>query len=106
MSPRSLLVISSLTLVAATAWAGPTRTYQVSGPVLEINDDVVVIQKGKEKLEIARNSETRVGRRFKAKVGDVVLVRYRMTAASLEARSEAAMSAAGPAEKKLDPTGK
>ena len=107
MNLQQVIVAFGLTLVTTNSWAAPPRTYQVSGPVVAINDEVVVIQKGKETLEIARTSETKVGKKFKAKVGDKVVVRYRMTAESLEAKTDTAMTAADPAtEKKSEPPSK
>lgn len=32
--------------------------YQVTGPVLEVRDDAIVVQKGNEKWEIARDKAT------------------------------------------------
>jgi len=37
-------------LAASTAFAGPVKTYQVTGPVLEVKDDMIVVQKGKRKM--------------------------------------------------------
>jgi hypothetical protein len=38
------------------------NTYQVTGPVLEVKPDMVVVQKGKERWEIGRDSSTQVSR--------------------------------------------
>ncbi len=81
-------VVTGIALLAATsAIAGGTRTYQVTGPVLEVKSDVIVIQKGKEKWEIARDKDTRVTGDLK--VGSKVTVMYTMKAASIEAKAEA-----------------
>src|SRR5262245_13845438 len=57
---KSLLKV--LTLAAAfqiTSWplisAESTKTYQVTGPILEVTDKVVVVQKGEERWEVARD---------------------------------------------------
>src|SRR4051812_49749342 len=84
------LVLASFT--AGYAFAA-TRTYQVTGPVLEARPDAVVVQKGTEKWEIARDSSTKVTGDLK--VGAKVTVEYRMTAASIEVKP-----AAAPAKKK------
>jgi len=55
---RTLLFVCALLLVASLAVAGPPNTYQVTGPVLELKDDVIVVQKGKDKWEIARGKAT------------------------------------------------
>ena len=53
-SLRSLFTIAAL-ILASSAWA-----YQVTGPVLEVSDSKIVVQKGKEKWEIARTPDTKV----------------------------------------------
>ena len=68
------------------AQAAP-KTYQVTGPLLEIKDDIVVVQKGKEKWEIARNADTKV--KGDLKVGAKVTIEYRMTAATMEVKDDA-----------------
>ena len=73
-------------LAASTAFAGTTRTYQVTGPVLEVKDDMIVVQKGKEKWEIARDKESKVTGDLK--VGSKVTVMYTMKAASIDVKAE------------------
>ena len=84
-----VLVVGSFSLGYAFA-AG--KTYQVTGPVLEARPDAVVVQKGTEKWEIARDANTKVT--GDVKVGAKVTVEYRMTAASIEVKP------AAPAKKK------
>lgn len=74
-------------LAATVAFAGPTKTYQVTGPVLEVKDDMVVVQKGKEKWEVARDKDTKVTGDLKA--GSKATVTYTMKAASIEAKADA-----------------
>ena len=77
-----------LMLVAPAALA-----YQVTGPVLEVSDTTIVVEKGKERWEIARDKDTKVTGALKK--GDKVTVQYRMTATSIEAKD-----AKAPAKKK------
>lgn len=86
---KRLLVTAFLfaTLLSFSASAAPTKTYQVTGPVLEVRDDAVVVQKGKEKWEIARNADTKV--KGELKVGAKVTIEYRMSAATVEAKDDA-----------------
>jgi len=88
---KKLLVLAflfaSLLSLAGVAQAAPTKTYQVTGPVLELRDDVIVVQKGKEKWEIARAADTKI--KGDLKVGAKVTIEYRMSAATIEAKSEA-----------------
>lgn len=82
----TLLTVISL-MVAATAMAASTKTYQVTGPILEVKDDVVVVQKGKEKWEVGRDKDTKVSGDLKP--GAKVTVTYTMKAASIEAKDAA-----------------
>ena len=68
------------------ALAAPPKTYQVTGPVLEVRDDVIVVQKGKEKWEIARTADTKI--KGVLKVGAKVTIDYRMTAVAVEAKED------------------
>ncbi len=88
---KRLLILSflSATLFAtqSPASAASPKTYQVTGPVLEVRDDVIVVQKGKEKWEIARTSDTEI--KGDVKVGAKVTIEYRMTATTVETKDEA-----------------
>jgi hypothetical protein len=66
--------------------AGPPRTYQVTGPVLEVTSDLIVVQKGKDRWEIARDAATKVTGDLK--VGAKVTIEYRMSATSVEVKPE------------------
>ena len=72
--------------LASTAFAGPMKSYQVTGPVLEVKDDMIVVQKGKEKWEIAKDKDTKMT--GEVKVGSKVTVMYTMKAVSVEAKAE------------------
>jgi hypothetical protein len=74
--------------LASPAFAGAPKTYQVTGPVLEVSEDLIVVQKGKEKWEIARSKDTKV--QGELKVGAKVTIEYRMTAATVEVKGEKA----------------
>jgi hypothetical protein len=81
---KMLLVVCAVLLVASLAVAGPPNTYQVTGPVLELKDDVIAVQKGKDKWEIARSKDTKVTGDLK--VGSKVTIEYRMTATAIEVK--------------------
>ena len=81
---KTLLFVCAVLLVASLAVAGPPNTYQVTGPVLELKDDVIAVQKGKDKWEIARGKDTKVTGDLK--VGSKVTIEYRMTAATVEVK--------------------
>ena len=81
---RTLLFVCAVLLVASLAVAGAPNTYQVTGPVLELKEDMIVVQKGSEKWEIARGKDTKVTGDLK--VGSKVTIEYRMTAATVEVK--------------------
>ncbi len=78
---RRIILALALATVAGGALAAE-KTYQVTGPVLEVRDDAVVVEKGKEKWEIARTPETKV--QGELKKGEKVTVHYKMTATSID----------------------
>jgi len=84
---RSLVIgtLGALMLWSAVAYAGP-KTYQVTGPVLEVKDDMIAVQKGKDRWEIARDASTKVNGDLK--VGSKVTIEYRMTATTVEVKPE------------------
>jgi hypothetical protein len=93
-----LLAAVSFALSSA-AFAASTKDYQVTGPILEVNDSMIAVQKGKDRWEIARDSNTKAGGEMK--VGDKVTVHYTMTATTIEAKAEkGAKKEASPAESK------
>jgi hypothetical protein len=83
-------------LLTTTAWAAAAKTYQVTGPVLEVTDDKIVVQKGTDKWEIARDASTKVSGDLK--VGAKVTIEYRMSAASVDVKAGDAKPAAKDAK--------
>jgi hypothetical protein len=82
---RLTAAVTGIVLLAASmAFAGAAKTYQVTGPVLEVKDDRIVVQKGNEKWEIARDKDSKVTGDLK--VGSKVTVMYTMKAASIEVK--------------------
>ena len=92
---RTMAVVLASLLVAPALAA--TKTYQVTGPVAEVRDDAIVVEKGKEKWEVARDSKTKV--QGDLKKGAKVTIEYRMTATSVEVK-DAAKAPAGDAKAK------
>lgn len=85
----ALLFVLALTGLSV---AGPTKTYQVTGPILEMNDQMIAVQKGKARWEIARDASTKAP--SEAKVGDKVTITYTMTATDIEAKPTKATKSA------------
>jgi hypothetical protein len=86
MVKRSLAVMAAgiFLFVASFVFAGAPKTYQVTGPILELKDDMIVVQKGKDRWEIARGADTKVTGELK--VGAKVTIEYRMNAATIEVK--------------------
>ena len=84
---RKLLVLLGVLVLSATvAMAAGPKSYQVTGPVLEVKDDVIVVLKGKDKWEIARDKDTKVSGDLK--VGAKVTIQYLMKATEIDAKGE------------------
>ena len=84
---KNVLLTAVLCLVMVSlAFAGSLKTYQVTGPVLEVKDDVIVVEKGKEKWEIARDKATKVTGDLK--VGAKVTIQYQMKATEIEVKAD------------------
>jgi len=66
-------------LLSSAAYA-----YQVTGPVLEVTDTKIIVEKDKEKWEIARDKDTKGAKDIKK--GDRVTIQYRMTATEIESK--------------------
>jgi hypothetical protein len=62
--------------------AAEVKTYQVTGPVLEVTPTTITVQKGKDKWEIARTKSTKIT--AEPKVGDKVTIYYQMVATEVE----------------------
>ena len=97
--PVSLLAAASLALSSA-AFAAGAKTCEATGPVLEVNDSMIVVQKGKDRWEINRDANTKVT--GDVKVGDKVHITYTMSATDIEVKpgkagkKEGASPAASP----------
>ena len=78
-----MMVFAATQIFVGQAFAGG-KSYQVTGPVLEVNDKTIVVQKGNERWEIARTADTKT--KGTPKVGDKVTVHYQMVATSIESK--------------------
>lgn len=81
----------------AKAAADKADKYQVTGPVVELTDTKIVVMKGTERFEVARNADSKVTGDLK--VGSKVTIKYVMTAATVEVKDAAADK---PADKAAD----
>jgi hypothetical protein len=81
---KILILACAVFFVATVAFAAGPKTYQVTGPVLELTGDVIVVEKGKDKWEIGRDAATKVTGDLK--VGSKVTIEYTMKAATVEVK--------------------
>jgi hypothetical protein len=95
---RIAFLVGIVVLGVSLVWAAGPKSYQVTGPVLEVRDDAIVVEKGKEKWEIAKDKDTKVS--GEVKVGAKVTVYYSMKAVEIEAKEAPAKPAAKEAPKK------
>jgi len=75
----------ALALVAAVAFAG-NKTYQFTGKVLEIKDNIIIVEKGKEKFEMTKDGTTKI--KGDLKVGAKVTVKYESHATDIEVKAK------------------
>ncbi|HLY63459.1 MAG TPA: hypothetical protein VKV95_22195 [Terriglobia bacterium] len=94
---RCVMMLSLLLLMSIAAVAAGPKTYQVTGPVLEIKGDVITVQKGTEKWEIALDKSTKTTGDLK--VGSKVTIEYQMTATSIVVKPAAAAKPAAASKK-------
>jgi hypothetical protein len=81
-----VVLVCALCFGALEVQSAPVKDYQVTGPVIELTDTKIVVQKGDEKWEIARTPETKVDGTLK--VGSKVTIHYTMSAKNVEVKSK------------------
>jgi hypothetical protein len=81
------LVLSALLSASPVLAASPDK-YQVTGQVVEVTDSMIVVMKGKERFEMARDASTKVNGDLK--VGSKITAQYKITATSVEVKADKA----------------
>jgi hypothetical protein len=78
---RNALIAAAagLALLASPAFAAGAKSYQVTGPVLDVSGDVVTVQKGSDKWQINSVGLAPAG----LKKGDKVTIEYTTTATKI-----------------------
>lgn len=79
-------VVVLMACAVSSVMAGGVKSYQVTGPVVEVTDAKIVVEKGKEKWEIARVADTKVAGDLK--VGAKVTIEYTMTATDVTVKAD------------------
>jgi hypothetical protein len=95
MKKLILVLGMAISFAAGSLVAAEAKSYQVTGPVLEVNDSYLVVQKGEDKWQLACDKTTAAG----VKVGDKVKVEYQMVAKSVEVKPAKAEKADKPTKK-------
>jgi RNase P/RNase MRP subunit p29 len=85
MTKRALVLFAAAALFATAAGGTEMKTYQVTGPVVSVTDDAIVVAKGKENWTIAKDAATKGPA---VKPGDKVTIHYRMTATEIEVKKK------------------
>jgi hypothetical protein len=78
MMKRILSMFAAVMLLASVAIAAGPKDYQVTGPVLDVTDDVITVEKGKD------NKDTKINGDLKK--GSKVTIQYKMIASSVEVK--------------------
>ena len=60
LSHLALSLTCVLALCPGSLFAASAKTYQATGPVLEVTNDFIAVQKGTERWEIARDGVTEI----------------------------------------------
>lgn len=90
MKTLLLLVLTTSLFGTSVAVAASAKTYQVTGPIVSLTDSTLVVQKGDEQWEIARDAKTKADSELK--VGQKVTVQYRMIATSVDVKTTGTLS--------------
>jgi len=85
MKRLAIGTLASALSLASLATAHDMKTYQVTGPVVSVTDDSIVITKGKDNWTIEKDSSTKGPA---VKPGDKVTIHYKMTATDIELKKK------------------
>lgn len=83
---RVLALMVVILVTPVLVFAASVKTYQVTGPVLEVTDTMIAVKKGADRWEITRDKDTKVTGDLK--VGAKVTIEYQMTATKVEVKEE------------------
>jgi hypothetical protein len=86
MTKTIVTAVLATAMLVPAAFGASVKSYQVTGPVVEVTSDKIVVMKGKDKWELAKDASTKTT--GEVKPGDKVTVHYTMTATDVEAKGE------------------
>jgi hypothetical protein len=81
---KRTLGIFVVALFLSSASFALAKDYQVTGPVVDVKDDAIIVKKGSDNWEIARDKDTKTTGEIKK--GDKVMIKYKMIATSIEGK--------------------
>lgn len=82
---KSILTLALVAFASTCLLAADAKSYQVTGSVLEVTATSITVQnKDNENWQLAADAAT-LG---KVKVGDKVMIKYQMTAKSVEVKAD------------------
>jgi len=84
---KRIFVSVLMVLFAVASIASALDSYQVTGPITEIKDNMITVTKGKENFQIAIDKDTK--KTGDLKVGSKVTIKYQMKATSIESKDVA-----------------
>ncbi len=73
--------------IAGSVFAAAEKTYQVTGPILEVTDSTIIVDKKGEKWEVSKDAASVVHGELKK--GAKVTIKYKMVATDVEVKTEA-----------------
>jgi type 1 fimbria pilin len=96
MNPKIICLLAAFTLALTGAvFAAGSKTYQITGTVVEATGSKVTVEKGGERFEIDIDPATTKGS-AELKVGSTVTVTHPMSATKIEAAGAESSPAATP----------
>ena len=84
---KRIMVLVLLVMFATVSIASALDSYQVTGPITDVKDNMITVTKGKENFQIAIDKDTK--KTGDLKVGSKVTIKYQMKAISIEAKDAA-----------------
>ena len=82
-------VCAAMIMTSASSLAAEAKTYQVTGPIIELTATTITVQKGDEKWQVARDKNTKVTGELKIGAKTVY---YQTVAAEIEVKEGKAAS--------------
>ena len=79
--------VLAIVLSAPSFSSAATKKYQVTGPIVELSDKTITVEKDKERWEIERSADIKI--EGELKVGAKVTIYYHMVADKVEVKGDA-----------------